>query len=273
MKQIIIHSIAGVLLVSILFFSFHAYRSAKKYEEKTALLVAQMSAKSLVTYRAQELVEELSFGFYKNKKHEMLQEIEEKQHFYKTQSRSYTLYAISALLILLLGYFVISLRMFTFFGAITAGVMLFFGFVSPMLMITIHKKVEYLGDVVLSFESKSIIGSIAKLFENGDIAVAIVILFFSILIPIVKVLSILFISLFTENRFAHSIIEFFKVIGKWSMIDVFVVATFLAYLTVDKGDVSRAEIEVGFYFFLVYVIVSMLVSLGANRMLHQVKDS
>jgi uncharacterized paraquat-inducible protein A len=58
-------------------------------------------------------------------------------------------------------------------------------------------------------------------------------------------------------------------IGKWSMVDVFVVATFLVYLTANKGDVSRAEVEVGLYFFLAYVIVSMLVSLSADRMLHQ----
>jgi uncharacterized paraquat-inducible protein A len=52
------------------------------------------------------------------------------------------------------------------------------------------------------------------------------------------------------------------------MVDVFVVATFLVYLTVNKGEVSRAEVEVGFYFFLSYVIVSMLVSLSVDRMLH-----
>ena len=34
------------------------------------------------------------------------------------------------------------------------------------------------------------------------------------------------------------------------MVDVFVVAVFLVYLTANKGDVSRAEVEVGLYFFL-----------------------
>ncbi len=62
-------------------------------------------------------------------------------------------------------------------------------------------------------------------------------------------------------------LQFFKMIGKWSMVDVFVVAVFLVYLTANKGDVSRAEVEVGLYFFLAYVIVSMLVSLSADKML------
>ncbi len=55
------------------------------------------------------------------------------------------------------------------------------------------------------------------------------------------------------------------------MVDVFVVATFLVYLTANKGDVSRAEVEVGLYFFLAYVIVSMLMSLSADKMLHRLK--
>jgi len=101
--------------------------------------------------------------------------------------------------------------------------------------------------------------------------VALVILIFSVLIPVLKVLSLLFISLFMESQFAHNIVKFFKMIGKWSMVDVFVVAVFLVYLTANKGDVSRAQVEVGLYFFLAYVIVSMLVSLSADKMLHQGK--
>jgi len=136
-------------------------------------------------------------------------------------------------------------------------------------MVTIHKEVEYLGDVVLSFESKGVIGSISKLFESGDTVVALVILLFSALIPLLKTLSMMVVSIFMDTPFAHGIVKFFKMIGKWSMVDVFVVATFLVYLTVDRGDVSRAEVEVGLYFFLAYVIVSMLVSLSADRMLHR----
>ncbi|MNN99281.1 Paraquat-inducible protein A [compost metagenome] len=70
-----------------------------------------------------------------------------------------------------------------------------------------------------------------------------------------------------ESKFASHVVKFFKMIGKWSMVDVFVVAVFLVYLTANKGDVSRAEVEVGLYFFLAYVILSMLVSLSADKML------
>ena len=113
---------------------------------------------------------------------------------------------------------------------------------------------------------------LVKLFDNGDVVVALVILLFSVSDPgTLKTLSLAFVSVFMQTKFAHGIVKFFKMLGKWSMVDVFVVATFLVYLTVDKGDVSRAEVEVGLYFFLAYVIVSMLVSLSADKMLHQLK--
>ncbi len=68
---------------------------------------------------------------------------------------------------------------------------LVFGLITPILMVTIHKEVEYLGDIVLSFESKGVIGSIIKLYESGDMIVALVILLFSVVVPALKVLSLL----------------------------------------------------------------------------------
>ena len=56
------------------------------------------------------------------------------------------------------------------------------------------------------------------------------------------------------------------------MLDVFVVAVLLVYLTSSGSGVSHAEVQVGLYFFLAYVIVSMLVSLGADKMLSSRRD-
>jgi uncharacterized paraquat-inducible protein A len=83
----------------------------------------------------------------------------------------------------------------------------------------------------------------------------------------------MFVSLFEYSSFAHSVIKFFKHLGKWSMVDVFVVSTFLVYLSTNSGDITRSEVEIGIYFFLAYVIVSMLVSLAADKMLHNVKSN
>ena len=267
-------TVYGILILTLsmmVFFGSKAYMHAKAYEESTALLVEQMSVKKLAEFQLKELAEAFSLGIYKNDKKSKIVKFTAEQQLHKKKSQEYALYFIFLLLVILGSYFLLSLQAFTFFGALAALMTLVFGLITPVMMVTIHKEVEYLGDVVLSFESKGVVGSIVKLFENGDLAVAIVILLFSVLVPLVKTLSLLFVSIFMESKFAHGIVKFFKMIGKWSMVDVFVVATFLVYLTANKGDVSRAEVEVGLYFFLAYVIVSMLVSLSADKMLHRLK--
>ena len=263
--------ILALLLLGMVFFGNKAYVAAKNYETVTASLVKEMSAKELASFQLKELAETFSLGMYQNSKKSELESLKERAKRYKAESQKHMFYFMGLLLLVLGSYFAVSLRAFTFFGALSASITLLFGLITPIMMVTIHKEVEYLGDVVLSFESKGVIGSIAKLYENSDVVVALVILLFSVLIPALKVLSLAFVSVFMQSAFAHGIVKFFKMIGKWSMVDVFVVATFLVYLTVDKGEVSRAEVEVGLYFFLAYVIVSMLVSLSADRMLHKRK--
>ena len=267
----ILYGLLTLILSTMIFLGYDAYTQAKAYEKVTTVLVSQMSAEKLAEFQLKELAETFSLGFYENDKKKNLEKLRMLGEEHKKRSEEYMLYFMLLLLGILGSYFLLSLRAFTFFGALASLVTLVFGLITPILMVTIHKEVEYLGDVVLSFVSKGVIGSISKLFENGDVVVALVILLFSVLIPTVKILSLLFVSVFMESKFAHGIVKFFKMIGKWSMVDVFVVATFLVYLTVDKGDVSRAEVEVGLYFFLAYVIVSMLVSLSADRMLHRLK--
>ena len=147
------------------------------------------------------------------------------------------------------------------------------GLFIPIMMMSIHKEVQYLGDVVLQMESKGVLGSISKLFENSDYVVGGALLLFSIVLPLLKTLSMLFVAVFIKNRAAHTIVHFFKLLGKWSMADVFVVAVFLVYLSGNKGEMSRAEVQVGLYFFLAYVILSMIASLSADRMLRENREA
>jgi len=266
-KDLIVYAILVAVFGVMLFYGEKAYREAILYEELTVELVSHQGVEEQAKSQLGNLAKSILGGFYTDERTVTLDAIREKQEAAMMQAKEYTLYFMAFLLILLFGYFFTSLRIFTFFGSLAALLTLVLGLITPILMVTIHKEVEYLGDIVLSFESKGVIGSIQKLIESDDIVVALVIFLFSVLVPVLKVLSLLIVSLFLQSNFAHSIIKFFKMIGKWSMVDVFVVAVFLVYLTANKGEISRAEVEVGLYFFLAYVIVSMLVSLSADKML------
>jgi hypothetical protein len=249
------------------FFGVKAYDQAILYEEATTELVSYQDAGQQASLQLEKFAKSLFGDLYDDELKMKLDKVREKQDAAMVQAQEYTIYFMFLLGVILILSLLGSLRTFTLFGSLSATVTLILGLITPILMVTIHKEVEYLGDIVLSFESKGVIGSIVKLYESGDIVVAIVILLFSVVVPGLKVLSLLFVSIFMESNFAHSIVKFFKMIGKWSMVDVFVVAVFLVYLTANKGDVSRAEVEVGLYFFLAYVIISMFVSLSADKML------
>ena len=268
-KQFILYIALSVILGAMVFFGAKAYKQAILYEEATTELVSYQDAGQQASLRLEQLAKSLFGDLYDDELKMKLDKVREKQEAAMVKAQEYTFYFMCLLAVVLLSFFLVSLRTFTLFGSLSAMMTLLFGLITPILMVTIHKEVEYLGDIVLSFESKGVIGSIVKLWESGDIVVAVVILLFSVIVPVLKVSSLLIVSIFMESRFAHGIITFFKMIGKWSMVDVFVVAVFLVYLTANKGDVSRAEVEMGLYFFLAYVIVSMFVSLSADRMLKE----
>ena len=274
MKKLIdstLYVVLVALLGAMVLFGAKAYNHAIAYEEATKELVTYHDAGQQASLKLEQFAKSLLGDLYDDKLKMQMDKVREKQELAMLKAQENTFYFMSILALLLVLSFLVSLRTFTLFGSIAALMTLTLGLITPILMVTIHKEVEYLGDIVLSFESKGVIGSIVKLWETGDIIVALVILLFSVVVPVLKVLSLLVVSVFMESPFAHGIIKFFKMIGKWSMVDVFVVAVFLVYLTANKGDVSRAEVEMGLYFFLAYVIVSMLGSLSADRMLQKMK--
>lgn len=270
-EDLIVYAVLIAVFGVMLFYGEKAYKEATLYEKLTIELVSHQDAEALANAQLGKLAKSLLGSFYVDEREIMLKDIHGKQETARMKAQEYTIYFMAFLGISLFSFFFTSLRTFTLFGSLAALLTLTLGLITPIFMVTIHKEVEYLGDVVLSFESKGVIGSIEKLFESGDVVVALVILLFSVLIPILKVFSLLIVSLFMKSSFAHGLIKFFKMIGKWSMVDVFVVSVFLVYLTANKGEISRAEIEVGLYFFLAYVIVSMLMSLSADKMLHKLR--
>lgn len=271
LTQWIFYSFLVLILGIMMYFGTKAYQHAILYEEATTELVSYQDAGQQASLKLEKFAKSLFGDLYEDELRMKLDKVREKQEEAMAKAQQYTIYFMMVLALILSSFFLASLRTFTLVGSISAMMALILGLITPILMVTIHKEVEYLGDIVLSFESKGVIGSIVKLWETGDIVVAMVILLFSVVVPVLKVLALLVVSIFMESRFAHGIIAFFKMIGKWSMVDVFVVAVFLVYLTANKGDISRAEVEMGLYFFLAYVIISMLVSLSADSMLKRLR--
>jgi hypothetical protein len=129
------------------------------------------------------------------------------------------------------------------FSVLLAFVVLLVGLTTPMIEIDARiKEMSFLligeriafHDQVIFFQSKSIVDVVRILLETGkydSIIVGVLILVFSILFPIGKLLSTKLYLLGNEKWRKNKYIQFFAFkSGKWSMADVNVVAIFMAYI-------------------------------------------
>ena len=165
-----------VILGAMVLFGTKAYNHAIVYEDATKDLVTYHDAGQQASLKFERFAKSLLGDLYDDELKMQMDRVREKQTSAMVNAQQNTLYFMCLLALLLLISFFISIRTFTLFGSIAALMTLTLGLITPILMVTIHKEVEYLGDIVLSFESKGVIGSIVKLWETGDIIVAIVIL-------------------------------------------------------------------------------------------------
>ena len=256
-----------VLLSVMSYFGYITYKEAKVYEQQTSQIAKMSDANGLASEKIDALTSVISLGLVKNESKEKLEKLQHKKQLADKKSKTYFYYFLLSLGGVILLSFTCSLRGAAMTLSFATFIALIYGLINPILMVTIHKNVEYLGDVILSFESKGIIGSISKLFDSGEIAVALTILLFSVTLPVLKSLTLTFTLLFYDKPWSIKLVNFFKHLGKWSMLDVFVVATFLVYITTNGGEMTHAEIQVGLYFFLIYVILSMIVALLTQKVL------
>ncbi len=118
--------------------------------------------------------------------------------------------------------------------------------------------------------SFSIWTGILNMWYAKEYFLASVIFFFSIVFPIAK-LAILFVTWFTplKENDRKQILLFLGLLGKWSMLDVFVTAIMLVWLKL--GPLANAEAEIGIYFFAVSILLAMAVT-GLQSSLAKVKD-
>lgn len=181
-------------------------------------------------------------------------------------------------------------------SVLLALIVLFAGVTSPMIEIDARIKeltFQLIGepiqfkDQVIFFQSKSIVDVVHILLETGkydSIIVGILIMAFSILFPVAKILSTK-LYLLGKTKWRHNkVIRFFAFkSGKWSMADVYVVAIFMAYIgfrgildnqisgltmkteSLVSLSTSETSLQPGFVLFIGFVLFGLILSEILNR--------
>ncbi len=115
---------------------------------------------------------------------------------------------------------------------------------------------------LLSVQEDTIVGGAIELMHHGAVGIALIILIASVVIPIGKFLAIAFLALSVSRRSTASnhqrqiLYEVVEYIGRWSMIDIFVVAIMSSLVqlnTLAAVNPGRASL-----FFALSVIFTML---------------
>ncbi|MEW8014258.1 MAG: paraquat-inducible protein A [Candidatus Sedimenticola endophacoides] len=139
---------------------------------------------------------------------------------------------------------------------LAAAVLLGTGLVAPML--TIEK-------FIFIRNSFSVLSGIGELFNNGQYLLFAIITTFSVLMPTLKILFLLRLvnPASGDPRRLRRHLRLMHEYGRWSMLDVFVVA--LVVVSVKLDAIARVQIHYGLYAFSAAVLITMLVTARVAR--------
>tara|TARA_B100000953_G_scaffold232093_1_gene193460 strand:- start:28 stop:540 length:513 start_codon:yes stop_codon:yes gene_type:complete len=137
--------------------------------------------------------------------------------------------------------------------AIASYVVLWPGVTEPIM--TIKASVNMFGlKAELFNETRSIWETVTSLNDQGYALVAFLIVTFSVVIPVLKGLTILFTWLWPSDLRWRIV----AAISKWLMVDVFVVGILVAFLTAKATAEMQATLLDGFWWFLSFCILSII---------------
>lgn len=262
----------GLLLMGLIGCAWKTWEQATAYEQQTLQIIQQLQADTQLENSGRQLLEALSFGLYDgySKQLDSLNQQKALQAAYKTSvdqltglflllSASFMLFAwlLGQRKVGELGYAMLTI----------AVIALVVGLTTPILPVEASKDLPVLGDTVLQFQSKGILTTITGLWEHGNQWLALLLLLFSVLLPLLKT-AVAWLTLFSRT---HHIslrgLHLSRHLGKWSMADVFVVAILVVFFSSNEGGLTQAEVQAGLWFFALYVLLSLLGSQLISRAL------
>lgn len=110
--------------------------------------------------------------------------------------------------------------------------------------------------------SSTIWEGILSLMDAGSWAIAAIVFLASMFIPLLKLIILFYLSLTARNgknqHFKTSLYRFIEAIGRWSMLDIFLLAVLVAIMKL--GPWTTVEPEIGSLMFALVVVFTMLAS-------------
>ena len=129
-----------------------------------------------------------------------------------------------------------------------------------LLIQGLTRPILYAQQMVFWKSSYSVWQGVVALWKQNEWVLAVIVFFFSIIFPIVKLLALAVLwgcPLPIEWR--SRLLAWLEWLGKWSMLDVFMVAILI--VLVKLGPMAKIEPREGVYFFAAAICCSMLTTM------------
>lgn len=116
------------------------------------------------------------------------------------------------------------------------------------------------------FENQiSVYHGLIVLWQAGELFLFLILFVFTLVFPFVKINTMLVLWLYPrlDGESAQRMFHFVSNLGKWSMLDVFVVA--ILVLTVKSSGVASIQVGTGFFMFFISVMLTQFASLWTGK--------
>lgn len=111
----------------------------------------------------------------------------------------------------------------------------------------------------------SVWAGVVALWQANELFLAAVLFFFSIVFPIVKLSALAVIWLIRlEDAQRARLLHWLGLLGKWSMLDVFIVAILIVLVKI--GPLAKVEPRLGVYVFSAAILASMGTTMFVDRL-------
>ena len=142
---------------------------------------------------------------------------------------------------------------------VTSAVTLWFGLTMPVIVFE---------QLVFWKDAFSVLGGIQNLIREKQLVLAGVIFLFSAIFPVVKLTALSFLwFLRLADAQRLKALEWVERMGKWSMVDVFVLA--IVIVLTKATPLTKAEPRAGLYVFSLSVILSMATAMRIGSLAKQ----
>lgn len=146
---------------------------------------------------------------------------------------------------------------------LAATVLLILGLILPVMT---------LKELVFWKKTFSVLTGIQNLFLEEHYILAVIILLFSVAFPIFKLTTLTTLWFFEMPEVRRqTLVHWLSALGKWSMLDVFVVAVMIVITKIS--GLASAEPRVGIYLFGLSVAITMVVTETIERLLKRSEQS